>query len=149
MRKLIVTAFMSLDGVVQAPGGPGEDDDGGFPYGGWTVPHFDDHLGQVMGSFMGRPFDLVLGRRTYDLFAAYWPHASADEGATPLNDATKHVASRGRPPWAGTARCSSRATSPRASRPSSSRTVPSCRSTAAGTSSRRCIGTAWSTSGSC
>ena len=97
MRKLIVTAFLTLDGVVQAPGGPEEDRDGGFPHGGWTVPYFDEHLGEVMGSFMGRPFDLVLGRRTYDIFAAFWPNASEEEGAKPLNDAVKHVASRGRP----------------------------------------------------
>ena len=97
MRKLIVTAFITLDGVVQAPGGPGEDDDGGFAFGGWTVPYFDEHLGEVMGALMGRPFDLVLGRRTYDIFASYWPTASEEEGAKPLNDATKHVASRGRP----------------------------------------------------
>ena len=97
MRKLIVTAFISLDGVVQAPGGPGEDESGGFDLGGWTVPYFDEHLGQVMGELMGKPFDLVLGRRTYDIFAAFWPHASEEEGAKPLNDATKHVASRSRP----------------------------------------------------
>jgi len=97
MRRLVATAFLSLDGVVQAPGGPGEDDDAGFPFGGWTVPYFDEHLGEVMGAFMGRPFDLVLGRRTYDIFAAFWPTAAEDEGAKPLNEATKHVASRGRP----------------------------------------------------
>ena len=97
MRNLIVTAFMSLDGVVQAPGGPGEDESGGFDLGGWTVPYFDEHLGKVMGDLMGKPFDLVLGRRTYDIFAAFWPDASEEEGAKPLNEATKHVASRGRP----------------------------------------------------
>ena len=97
MRKVIVTAFMTLDGVVQAPGGPGEDTDGGFAHGGWTVPYFDEHLGEVMGEFMGRPFDLLLGRKTYDIFAAFWPTASEEEGAKPLNDATKYVASRGRP----------------------------------------------------
>ncbi len=97
MRKLIVTAFVTLDGVVQAPGGPGEDPDGGFAHGGWTVPYFDEHLGEVMGAFMSRPFDLLLGRRTYDIFAAYWPNASEEEGAKPLNDATKYVASRGKP----------------------------------------------------
>ena len=103
MRTLTVTAFLTLDGVVQAPGGPGEDEDGGFPFGGWTVPYFDEHLGEVMGAFMAEPFDLVLGRRTYDIFAAYWPTASPEEGAQPLNDATKHVASRSRPSlsWAG------------------------------------------------
>ena len=97
MRKLIVTAFLTLDGVVQAPGGPGEDEEGGFTHGGWTVPYFDEHLGEVMGELMGKPFDLVLGRKTYDIFAAYWPTASEEEGAKPLNDAAKHVASRGAP----------------------------------------------------
>ena len=97
MRKLIVTTFVTLDGVVQAPGGPAEDEDGGFPFGGWTVRYFDEHLIDVMDQTMGRPFDLVLGRKTYDIFAAFWPHASEAEGAKPLNDATKHVASRGRP----------------------------------------------------
>ena len=97
MRKLIVSAFVSLDGVVQAPGGPGEDESGGFSRGGWTVPYFDESVGQFMDELMGHPFDLVLGRRTYDIFAAFWPHASEEEGAAPLNDAVKHVASRGRP----------------------------------------------------
>jgi dihydrofolate reductase len=97
MRTLTVSSFVSLDGVVQAPGGPGEDDDGGFPFGGWTVPYFDEHLGEVMDALMSEPFDLVLGRRTYDIFAAFWPTASEAEGAGPLNRAVKHVASRGRP----------------------------------------------------
>lgn len=97
MRKLTASTFLTLDGVVQAPGGPGEDDDAGFPFGGWVAPYFDDHLGEVMGALMGEPFDLVLGRKTYDIFAAYWPTASEEDGAGPLNEATKHVASRGRP----------------------------------------------------
>ena len=97
MRKLIVTAFLSLDGVVQAPGGPGEDEDGGFTLGGWTVPYFDETVGAAMGELMGKPFDLLLGRRTYDVFAGFWPTASEDEGAGPLNAATKYVASRSRP----------------------------------------------------
>ena len=97
MRRLIASTFVSLDGVLQAPGGPGEDDSGGFPFGGWAVPCFDESVGQFMDELMGHPFDLVLGRRTYDVFAAYWPGASEEEGATPLNDAVKHVASRGRP----------------------------------------------------
>ncbi len=101
MRRLVVSTFVSLDGVAQAPGGPGEDETGGFSLGGWTVPYFDDAVGGFMEELMGKPFDLLLGRKTYEIFAAYWPHASADEGAKPLNDATKHVASRGRPdlPW--------------------------------------------------
>jgi dihydrofolate reductase len=97
MRKLIVQTFLTLDGVMQAPGGPGEDDDGGFAYGGWSVNYWDDQMGQVMGEATGRPFAMVLGRRTYDIMAAYWPTAPEEEGAKVFNDATKYVASRGRP----------------------------------------------------
>jgi dihydrofolate reductase len=97
MRKLIVSAFMTLDGVVQAPGGPEEDDSGGFEHGGWSVHYWDEPMGDVMGKAMSTPFDLVLGRRTYDIFAGYWPHAADDPAAKPLNDATKYVASRTRP----------------------------------------------------
>jgi len=97
MRRLMVTAFMTLDGVVQAPGGPGEDDSGGFAFGGWAHPYWDDVLDQTMAQVMGVPFDLVLGRRTYDVFAAYWPNAPEEAGGKPLNDATKYVASRGTP----------------------------------------------------
>ena len=97
MRQLTVNTFLTLDGVMQAPGGPGEDDSGGFTYGGWSVHYWDDRMGEVMGEVMGAPFDLVLGRRTYDIFAAYWPHATEEQGAKPLNDATKYVASRGHP----------------------------------------------------
>src|SRR6266568_2079063 len=94
MRKLIVSTFVTLDGVMQAPGGPGEDDSGGFAHGGWSVNYWDEQMGQVMGGAMSRPFALVLGRKTYDIFAAHWPHATDDPGAKPLNDATKYVASR-------------------------------------------------------
>ena len=97
MRRLMVTAFMTLDGVVQAPGGPEEDDSGGFPFGGWSFHFWDEQMGQVMAQVVGKPFDLVLGRRTYDIFAAYWPNAPEEAGAKPLNDATKYVASRGTP----------------------------------------------------
>jgi dihydrofolate reductase len=97
MRKLVVTTFLTLDGVMQAPGGPGEDDDGGFAFGGWSAPYWDELAGQEMADFMGRPFDLVLGRRTYDIFAGFWPNATDEPIAKPLNDATKYVASRGRP----------------------------------------------------
>jgi dihydrofolate reductase len=96
MRKLIVTTFLTLDGVMQAPGGPGEDDDG-FAFGGWSVNYWDELMGQAMEEFMSGPFDLVLGRKTYDIFAAYWPHAPEEAGAKPLNDATKYVASRSSP----------------------------------------------------
>jgi len=96
MRKLIVNTFLSLDGVMQAPGGPGEDDSGGFALGGWSVTYWDEQMGLIMGEAMSVPFDLVLGRKTYDIFAAYWPNAP-EADAKPLNDATKYVASRSRP----------------------------------------------------
>ena len=87
---------MTLDGVIQAPGGPGEDTSGGFEYGGWTVTYFDDFSGKVMDEQTGHPFDLLLGRKTYDIFAGYWPHQ--DESTTPFarkfNKARKYVASR-------------------------------------------------------
>jgi dihydrofolate reductase len=92
MRKIIVLSFITLDGVMQAPGGPEEDPSGGFTYGGWTVPYFDEYLGNVMGEQMGRPFDLLLGRKTYEIFAAYWPHQT-DPGAAGINNAVKYVAS--------------------------------------------------------
>jgi dihydrofolate reductase len=97
MRKLIVNTFLTLDGVMQAPGGPGEDDSDGFGYGGWSVNYWDERMGQVMDELMGRPFSLVLGRRTYDIFAGFWPKATEQQGAKPLNDAVKYVASRSRP----------------------------------------------------
>jgi dihydrofolate reductase len=97
MRKLIVSTFTTLDGVMQAPGGPEEDDSGGFADGGWSVNYWDEQMGQVMGEAMSTPFDLLLGRKTYDIFASYWPHATNQPGAKPLNDATKYVVSRSRP----------------------------------------------------
>jgi dihydrofolate reductase len=97
MRKLIVSTFLTLDGVMQAPGGPEEDDSGGFQQGGWSVNYWDDQMGEVMGDAMSTPFDLVLGRKTYDIFAADWPKAPEEAGGKPLNDATKYVASRSHP----------------------------------------------------
>lgn len=97
MRRLITNTFLTLDGVMQAPGAPEEDGDGGFDLGGWSVNFWDEHMNQTMGETMGVPFDLVLGRRTYDIFAAHWPRATDDDGAKPLNEATKYVASRQRP----------------------------------------------------
>src|SRR5207253_6825943 len=93
MRKLKVTTFLTLDGVMQAPGGPEEDPSGGFTHGGWSVNYWDDQMGKVMTEFMGRPFELLLGRKTYQIFAGYWPH-STEAGADQLNGARKHVASR-------------------------------------------------------
>jgi dihydrofolate reductase len=97
MRKLMVTTFVTLDGVMQAPGGPEEDDSGRFAVGGWSVNYWDDTMAAFMGDTMGHPFDLLLGRRTYDIFAAYWPDAPDAAGGKPLNDATKYVASRSHP----------------------------------------------------
>lgn len=91
MRKIIVLTFVSLDGVMQGPGGPTEDPSGNFTLGGWTVPYFDEFLGQVMTEQMDQPFDLLLGRKTFEIFASYWPQHE-EEGAG-INKATKYVAS--------------------------------------------------------
>jgi dihydrofolate reductase len=91
MRKIIVLTFITMDGVMQAPGGPTEDTSGNFMYGGWTVPYFDEYLGQVMSEQMDRPFDLLLGRKTFEIFASYWPQHQ-EEGPG-INQATKFVAS--------------------------------------------------------
>jgi dihydrofolate reductase len=93
MRKLVVNTFVSLDGIMQAPGGPEEDPTGGFELGGWSVNFWDDTMMKSMDEFMGKSFDLVLGRKTYEIFAAHWPH-SDQSGAEELNRATKYVASR-------------------------------------------------------
>jgi dihydrofolate reductase len=92
MRELIVSTFVTLDSVMQAPGGKGEDPSGGFEHEGWSVGYWNDELDEVMSESMSKPFDLVLGRRTYEIFAAYWPQAD-EPGAELLNDATKYVAS--------------------------------------------------------
>lgn len=91
MRKIIVLEFVSLDGVIQAPGGPQEDTDGNFKYGGWIVPYFDERSGDIMQEQMSRTRALLLGRKTYEIFASYWPtHESAWPG---INSATKYVVS--------------------------------------------------------
>jgi dihydrofolate reductase len=97
MRKLIVQTFLTLDGVMQAPGGPGEDDDGGFTHGGWSMTYWDDKMGEVMGEATSRPFAMVLGRKSYDILSSYWPTAPDEAGGKVFNDATKYVASRSRP----------------------------------------------------
>ena len=95
MRKVIVGAFVSLDGVMQAPGGPEEDPVGGFKYGGWAAPYFDEAMGKAVDEMFAKPFDLLLGRKTYDIFAAHWPYVGADDPIGPLFDRiTKYVASR-------------------------------------------------------
>jgi dihydrofolate reductase len=107
MRKLVVSTFVTLDGVMQAPGAPEEDPTGGFAHGGWSVNHWDERMGEVMTQVFSEPFELLLGRRTYEIFAAHWPHVDAEREerggtasdvdepvANVLNTARKYVASR-------------------------------------------------------
>ncbi|TGK25575.1 dihydrofolate reductase [Leptospira yasudae] len=91
MRRLIVLEFLTLDGVIQGPGGPEEDTSGGFTYGGWQVPYSDDAVGAAMNKQMNRPFDLLLGRKTFDIWAPYWPKHSDFWPA--VMTVTKYVAS--------------------------------------------------------
>ena len=91
MRKIIVLAMISLDGVIQAPGAPEEDTSGGFKYGGWVAPYFDEVYGKVMEKQL-KPADLLLGRKTFEIFADYWPEH--ENGWPGINDATKYVMSK-------------------------------------------------------
>jgi dihydrofolate reductase len=94
MRRIIAATFVSLDGVMQAPGGPEEDPTGGFQFGGWTFPYFDEATGAALDQIFGKPFDLLLGRKTYDIFAAHWPYAGEEDPIAVLfNKVTKYVAS--------------------------------------------------------
>ena len=107
MRKLITAAFVTLDGIMQAPGGRQEDTEDGFRYGGWVVPYSDPAFGKGTADNQGRPFDLVLGHRTYDMWSGYWPKFDVESGgpgaeiANDFNRATKYVAAHSRPelPW--------------------------------------------------
>ena len=92
MRKLVVLSFTTLDSVMQSPGGPDEDSSDGFEHGGWMVGYWDDDLAAAMAESMTPPFDLVLGRKTYEIMARHWPHTD-EPGADLMNAATKHVAS--------------------------------------------------------
>lgn len=100
MRRIIGAAFVSLDGVMQAPGGPEEDRSGGFELGGWLYDYFDDAVGRQIDALFGGDFDLLLGRRTYDIFAAYWPFAEGEEKALGerFDRAAKYVVTRGDQP---------------------------------------------------
>ena len=92
MRKIVAATFVSLDGVMQAPGGPEEDPSGGFKFGGWTFHYWDDAMGAVMEETFSKPFDLLLGRKTYDIFAAYWPDRPDNPIGKAFNATTKYVA---------------------------------------------------------
>jgi dihydrofolate reductase len=96
MRKLIVAEHISLDGVIQSPGGPEEDPSGGFRLGGWIVPYPDEAFGQELQNLFSQPFELLLGRLTYDIWASYWPHVRADSASHAIadlfNSVPKHVA---------------------------------------------------------
>ena len=93
MRKLIVAEHVSLDGVIQGPGAPNEDPSGEFRLGGWTVPYDDDAIGEEVQEMFTQPFELLLGRRTYEIWAAYWPHVRAGHPIADLfNSVPKHVA---------------------------------------------------------
>jgi dihydrofolate reductase len=91
LRKIIVLSFITLDGIMQAPGGPEEDTSGSFEYGGWTVPYFDEFSGKIMDEQMSKQSDLLLGRKTFEIFASYWPNH--ESGWPGINKVTKYVAS--------------------------------------------------------
>lgn len=94
MRKLVTMAFVSLDGVIQAPGGPEEDPSGGFEHGGWVAPLVDDAVGAALDEVFSAPFDLLLGRRTYDIFAAHWPFIQTDPAAKDYDEGNAQIARR-------------------------------------------------------
>lgn len=94
MRKLVVNTFITLDGVMQAPGGPEEDPTGDFKYGGWSFHSWDEMMGKTMDEFMAKPFELLLGRRTYEMFAAHWPYIKDDPTADKFNATKKYVVSK-------------------------------------------------------
>ena len=107
MRRIIGAGFQSLDGVMQAPGGPTEDWTGGFTLGGWSATFWDEAMGQAMGGLFDKPFDLLLGRKTWEIFAAHWPYASADDPITiAFNRVAKYVVTRSDAPlaWANSHR---------------------------------------------
>ncbi len=93
-RRVVAQLFVSMDGVMQGPGGPDEDRDGGFPHGGWSMPYGDEASGQAVMDFYSQPHELLLGRRTYEIFASYWPHHGDHPIGAIINRDVKHVASR-------------------------------------------------------
>jgi dihydrofolate reductase len=94
MRKIIAITQVTLDGVMQSPGGPVEDPRNGFTHGGWAMPFLDDALKQAIGDTIAGDFDMLLGRRTYEIFAGYWPHQGDNPIAKAFNKATKYVVTR-------------------------------------------------------
>jgi dihydrofolate reductase len=100
VRRVVLTSFLSVDGVMQAPGGPEEDPTGGFAYGGWTFHYWDEVMGQAMDNAMAAPFDLLLGRKTYEIFAAHWPYIEGDPIAEKFNAVIKYVATSSSQPLA-------------------------------------------------
>ncbi len=102
MRKIVGAAFVSLDGVMQAPGGPDEDPNSDFEYGGWTAPFWDEKSSETMATLFAKPFDLLLGRKTYEIFAAYWPYNAENPIGESFNRVAKHVVTSSTEPltWA-------------------------------------------------
>lgn len=98
MRKITAGLFQSMDGVIQAPGGPKEDESGGFALGGWIVPHVNETVSGFIGEVFGGRFDLLLGKRTYDIFASHWPKVGGDPFADAINGAAKYVVTSSRQP---------------------------------------------------
>jgi dihydrofolate reductase len=98
MRKIVAAASMSLDGVMQAPGGAEEDPSGGFQLGGWTFRYWDDAIADALGDLFSHPYELLLGRKTYEIFASHWPYVQDDPFADAINNATKYVATSSRAP---------------------------------------------------
>jgi len=103
MRKIVVLSFISLDGVMQAPGGPEEDKTDNFKYGGWQAPYVDQHTGQEMMKQISQPFDLLLGRKTYEIFASYWPQHEDGYVGKPFKECKKYIVSHNEVelPWIG------------------------------------------------
>ncbi|MEV4020706.1 dihydrofolate reductase family protein [Nonomuraea angiospora] len=92
--KLVVSTFLSLDGVMQGPGGPGEDDSNDFPHGGWLPPYVDEGFGRIMGEQFERADGMLLGRRSYDILSSHWPNVPDEEGGAKINGMAKYVTTR-------------------------------------------------------